>query len=390
MLKPQTFHHQNYANVPDPSSYQQVFPGDLKLPGSELFSQSLERASIHFRKSGVSRIILVHGTIAGTDALGWLSHWARVMPEVARSLKRLHKSVVDSLTGDRGNYSKAFAEVLADSLNQLDHPTAIQVERFEWTSENHHLGRANAAVRLAHRLLDCEANGESVLLWGHSHAGNAFALATQLLGTSRNRNPELLKTFFDATLHFNRSTQRIDLEAWERLSARLAECNHQRPMLQNLKIVTFGTPIRYGWDATAYSGLLHFVNHHPFTAGGTPPPPYRSVWPNSPRQFREALTGGYGDFVQQTFIACSDLPPAVWSWDAWKANRLLKRCVEATERQSKHLWRLKQALRVADQGKTLLVDYAQVDPSATAFCGHAVYTQIDWMAFHLDQIVAEL
>ena len=61
----------------------------------------------------------------------------------------------------------------------------IKVDRFDWSSGNDHLARAEAAVKLFNRLADLPIDlaTERLLLWGHSHAGNVFALLTNLLAT---------------------------------------------------------------------------------------------------------------------------------------------------------------------------------------------------------------
>ena len=149
-----------------------------------------------------------------------------------------------------------------------------------------------------------------------------------------------------------------------------------------LDFVTFGTPVRYGWDESGFDNLLHFVNHHP--EGDVEP--FRCVWPQTRTELIKAIKGEYGDFVQQSFIAGSDFPLGVWSWSAWKSNRMLRDLLEGEELKTKRLDRLRQGTRVAKSGMNLLVDYASVDPTAREICGHVVYTDLDWMAFHLKEI----
>ncbi len=384
------FRHQNYWNVPDNDSYELIVPPRPIAPGSSEFLAATTAARTAFDSFRVGKIVLVHGTLAGTDALGWYGHWQRVIPGMSKKLKQVYKSVVDKLARDRGNYSATYAELLEKSLNPGPAPPVIKVELFDWTSENHHLGRADAAVRLADQLLDARANGERVLLWGHSHAGNVFALVTHLLGNQDCSEPEMIERFFSAMRPFNPFTRRIDYPAWKRLQSRLQNRlpiqGQQTKPSRRLDIVTFGTPVRYGWDESGCDNLLHFVNHHPLDHVA----PYRSVWPKTASELIAAIRGDYGDFIQQTFVAQSDLSPAFWSWTAWKSNRILRNLLEASEQYNNRLQRLRQAVRVADSGFTCLVDYAAVDPSAREVFGHAVYTDLDWMAFHLKEICARL
>jgi hypothetical protein len=386
------FRHQDYFVTPNEDSFEHVIATELITAESQSFLEVMNTAGKAFHQAGVSRIILVHGTMAGTDALGWYSHWQRVLPRLSKKLKTVYKSVVDRLSGDRGNYTTVYAELLREGLNgpalistakgNASVKSPIAVELFNWTSENHHLGRANAAVRLADRVLDCQSNGERVMLWGHSHAGNVFAILSNLLADVDSR---ILKRFFGSTSHFLESTQRIDRATWKRLEERLTRGEHRAARRAGLDLVTFGTPIRYGWNSDGFDNLLHFVNHRPSNSVN----PGRSFWPGSITQYADSLKGEYGDFVQQAFIAGTDFPPAIWSWNAWKANRILHRILQGSEhriREGSRLLKLRHGLRVPDSGYTCLVDYATVDVNAKDICGHAVYTELDWMAFHVREI----
>ena len=187
------FEHQDYRLVPQPSSYELIEP--QKATYSSEFASVLKSVGASLRKRAISRVFLVHGTMVGTDALGWYSYWQRITPTLAKNLKSTYKSIVERISGDQGNFTAEYEHMLRNSINsqQLNVKTAdkheIAVERFEWTSENHHLGRANAAVALALRLIKLAQSGERrILLLGHSHAGNVFALVSQLLGQIGNPN----------------------------------------------------------------------------------------------------------------------------------------------------------------------------------------------------------
>ena len=44
-------------------------------------------------------------------------------------------------------------------------------------------------------------------------------------------------------------------------------------------------------------------------------------------------------------------------------------------------------MRVAEEGKTLLVDYGPVEGNvAQHLAGHAVYTRISWLPFHVEEV----
>lgn len=147
-------------------------------------------------------MILVHGTFMGDDPFGIadaLKSVAESVPWLAGQLNRFAevsqekmRPFTASVTGDVGNYHEPFRQRFQDLVG--DDP---QVELLSptWSGQNHHLARADLAVRLLHRLLTRPLLADqNVLLWGHSHAGNAFALLTNLLA---NHQPSVAQ-FFDA------------------------------------------------------------------------------------------------------------------------------------------------------------------------------------------------
>lgn len=391
------FPHQAYDVAPKSDCYRILdHHGPVEF-GSEAFSQKMSSIGLSLHDANVARIILVHGTMAGTDALGWYSHWQRVVPGLSKKLKTVYKSVVDRLAGDRGNFTEDYASKLQASLNaHKEHgvvdaaETVIQVEQFHWTSENHHLGRSNAAVKLIKRLFEVENDGR-VLLIGHSHAANVFALVSNLLVNS----PEVNQKFFDASRHFNESSGRIDVPGWQEVRTELARrfvsrSSGSQSVLVKPAFVTLGGPIRYGWNSDGFEGLLHFVNHRVMSEPGLSHEEFRAYVPKSSQELLAAIKGEFGDFVQQCFIARTDFPPAIWSWPAWTANRQLRNLLEGSELKNKRLWRFKQGKRVAESGLTLLVDYSKADSTAKDVAGHSIYTELDSMEFQMEQIARNL
>jgi hypothetical protein len=383
--------------------------------------------------AGVRAIYLVHGTFAGNDALGLFTELARFAPGFAGTLRRLSKKGFDALIGETGNYTREFAQRMEAALSAGgDRP--LPVRNFYWASQNHHVGRADSAVlliddlaRLAETSVPApspsrgrdqlstgdpkslertavafskqpgraeegylqhitpppspprqgEGGGERrVLLWGHSHGGNAFALVTNLLGGDAAVRAE----FFQAAQIFFRRpwSHRVDIPAWQRVEQLLAEPDHPVRRLQ-LDFVTFGTPVRYGWDSGGYSKLLHIINHRP--APGMPE--FLAPFPRVPRMWRAVD----GDYVQQIGIAGSNLPPLPLAWRTFLADRRLSRLLQRDLPHEGLLTRLRRGMLVPDEGATLLVDYD--DPARTPvghLFGHAQYTRIRWLAFHCDLI----
>ena len=151
---------------------------------------------------------MLHGTFVGADAFGLLREIARVSRKTADSLQRQQKQLLDTITKDAGNFTTAYAQSFADAINvpvpppgdegwgarvscSLDNnnasplsnslrhktpgtedkttgssdadpwlnPTSegrglrkIPVRLFNWSSENHHVGRCDGAGRLANEL----------------------------------------------------------------------------------------------------------------------------------------------------------------------------------------------------------------------------------------------
>jgi hypothetical protein len=251
------------------------------------------------------------------------------------------------------------------------------VRRFLWSSENHHLGRADGAVRLLDELAQASRERPGrLLLWGHSHAGNVFALLTNLLGG----DVETRARFFKAVeTHYRWPLlKRVDVPVWTRVAEMLRR-GEFAGLAERLDVATFGAPIRYGWETAGYGKLLHVVHHRPCEAW----PPYRAPFPPT---VERVLRAADGDYIQQFGIAGTNLPPAVFQWREYLAERRLCALVQAEVEPPDLLSRLRAGRRVPDEGTTLLVDYGPPQGGiAQHLAGHAVYTQLDWQLFHAEQ-----
>jgi hypothetical protein len=382
--KKNCFRHQRYsAAVPD-APYEIVCPSAPPPVDSPEFADALRTAGERFRRAGVAAIYLIHGTFAGTGA--WTGQLQRLLPGLGRTLRQQEKRLVDSFVGEMGNYTGDFARRFEAAINEPSQTsnavqTSIPVRRFLWSSENNHIGRAHAAIRLIDELDTAEITPDQrLLLCGHSHAGNVLALMTNLLAGNQATRSQFLaaargcpvKTDLDEDLR----------ELSRRIEDRLMQ-DEKSPLAASLDVVTLGTPIRYGWDTNGCANLLHFMNHRP--ASGLPD--YQARVPQTLEEFRRAAQGDFGDYVQQTFVAGTNLPPNFLNWRARRADRQLHKLLES-EHQKRDLWeRLNAGPRVAADGTTLLVDYAHGDPEgARQLAGHGVYTMLRWLPFHTQQI----
>ncbi len=370
MPKSNGFRHQSYS-VNEPSSpWQLIRAGDPYSPDSPEFRQLLQSAARAYQRAEVAAIFLVHGTFAGDDALGFIHSVSRIFPPFAERARQAHKQASDRLLRDAGNYTAQYAE-------RLQQDSGIPVHVFHWSSENHHLARADAAICLIDRIAAFDpSTSKRVLLWGHSHGGNVFALMTNLLAAESSTR----RRFFRAARSYYRgsASRRDAASAWYRVRDFLRHGGGQR--LPKLDLVTFGTPIRYGWDTDGYGQLLHFVHHRP----RTDLPPYRT---GLPRSFEDILSADDGDYPQHLGIAGTNLTPNVFSWRSWLADVRLGRLLQSGVRRSDLLRRLQAGVRVADEGLTLLVDYGRTEESFPLnLAGHAVYTRLRWLPFHACEI----
>jgi hypothetical protein len=371
------FRHQTYDTGRPTAPFEilrPAMPSDIDSPESQ---QQLHEAGDAFRKAGVTAIYLLHGTFVGADASGWIRKLRRLWPYAGNQVEANVKRLLDTLMADAGNYTQAYAQRLQQSLSP-DLKSRIPVHLCVWSSENHHIGRADGAVRFLSELLSYPP-GSRIQIWSHSHGGNVMALLTNLIAADE----ETRERFFTACRCYYcwPWTKHVDLPAWKKAIAVFSD-DDQRSHVNSIRLdmVTFGTPIRYGWDRGGYDHLLHFVNHR----SQNDQEPYAAVMP---KKFEDVMNATGGDYIHQFAVAGSNLPPGLLSWRASLANRRLSGLVQGNVGETSIAARVTRGLRVANDGLTLLVDYQDNGPSFSAhLAGHAVYTREKWMAFHAAEI----
>lgn len=329
------------------------------------------------RAADVRAIYLVHGSFVGADAFGLFREVARVSSAAAEPLRRLQKQLLDALAKDAGNYTVEFAKEFEEAI-AIDGEKPLPVRLLNWSSENHHIGRADGAIRLIAALLDDHAASEGrVLVWGHSHGGNVLALVTNLLGGDASLRQE----FFHACRSYYRwpGLERVDMPEWPRVQG-LLENDSIQSRAARLDLVTFGTPVRYGWETNGYGNLLHFIHHRPV-------PGQDPAVAEFPRDVEAVLTARFGDYIQQFGIAGTNFAPAAWSWRAALADVRLGRLLQPGIPARTLLERLKLGTRTHDEGTNLLVDYGlPTGHVGQHLAGHAVYTRSDWLLFHAEEV----
>ena len=329
-----------------------------------LWREALAVLGMRLETWGVVHIALVHGTFMGDDPFS-IAGTVRALvpglrPETEHAVSKLARSASRQVLRDHGNFLAEYAELLGRGL-----ASSIRVERFSWSAGNYHLARLEAAIELT-RYLDTSLGRLSqetparVLLVGHSHAGQVFALLVQMLAEVEHV-PELFAVAEESGADIPLLRERLG-----------------RLRSFGLDVVTLGTPPRYGWPLWPGYRLLHIINHR----GSAP----------TAGSIRGLLHTTDGDYIQQWGIAGSDLPAA----DA-KARKLNLRldAILGVGADTK-AWRghVRAKVRVPAYGKTLLVDYRdgnRLKPNAVdTFFGHAVYTRKRVMLFNFELIAEHL
>ena len=349
---------QGPANIPE-------YPNQVKESGD--FHAQLDRIGERMKKSGVTQLVFVHGTFAGEDPLGVGELLGRREIKLARwagqKWNKLSKFNSDRFLKDNGNFLPQYVEVVQSGLGH-----GIRCTRFNWSSENHHLGRLRAACRLLQHLQGLSKETEKTgkqryLLIGHSHAGAVFALASLLLYDPKG-SAVLLKTALEFL------PEDTDLEEVIRHLSR-----------SKVDLVTLGMPPRYPFAQSPRLKLLHFINS-------------REEVPVGSEGFKNRLstsgilTTRYGDYIQRIGGHGSDFVAA--SSTEREANRVLDGVLQKGVDPATWLQGGTGVRQLSPYGKNLLVDYGdhggkRVNCVGTLF-GHGIYTRYSSLFFQLKTI----
>jgi hypothetical protein len=370
-------------------------------------------------QTGVRVIVLLHGSIMGTDVFGvqrldelgglkrgysrgvaGLDALLALMRENSNGISPLPggmkpplanddatKRLLDEQIGDAGNFTNAYLELMKQSLNRgLDQP--IHCVRELWSCEHHHLGRALAAVSMLGCLRDwVEAHklgqGDRILIQAHGQAGLVLALVSNLLClTANSSRKRLLDLLSDFASQNNRpdSTSTI-----QRVAPLLANGTLLNGAM--LDVVTFGMPVRYGWDPSGLGKLLHIVNHRSMRTDG-------KIWLSKmelPQITMEMPIAWGGDYIQELAVAGSDAVPTAETAKA--ANKALWELVEPFDGFERWLECARRAVRIPSEGLGVLADYKDSTGSTNVrnhYFGHAAYTRLNAMLFNTTEIVQAL
>lgn len=389
------------------------------LSESSAGQEAMAAAGTRLSQAGVRLIVLLHGSIMGTDLFGaqrlddlgglkrgysrgvtGLDALLALLRDGSNGISSLPgglkpplvnddatKRLLDEQLGDAGNFTNAYVELMKQSLNRgLDRQ--IHCIRELWSCEHHHLGRAMAAVWMLGRLRDwCETHklgqGDRILIQAHGQAGLVLALASNLLcataTSSRTRLFDLLSA----------SASQVDRPEIVSTIQRIAPLLSNGTLLNgaSLDVVTLGMPVRYGWDPSGLGKLLHIVNHRNLRTDG-------KTWlakMELPQITMEMPIAWGGDYVQELAVASSDAVPTTETAQA--ANKALWELVEPLDGFERWLECARRAVRIPSEGLGILADYKDSTGSTNVrdhYFGHAVYTRLTSMLFNTTEIVRTL
>lgn len=386
--------HQDYDREPPSDSYRLVDTPTPRELDSPEFRDTMDACAASLRAAGVATVVLMHGSFVGDDPAGTNAWFDCTAPRFAARLRGRTKPLIDAVLKNRSNFDPHYRDVVAAALD-ADRPPPIEVERFIWSGENNHIGRADAAVRLIDWLANRQPPpGGRVLFFAHSHGGNALALVSQLRGavrraqaappSERSRILAPVRAFFEQTERYYATSAREPIrdDVWPRVRERLLSLEVPAADAA-LDLVTLGTPVRYGWDPHGYENLLHFVNHAPRPGRSV----VRGAQPRSPLAL---FRGSDGDYVQQLGIAGSNFPPLPGITRASEAEHGLAPLLGPRRNWYDLSRQFPRSPRVADAGRTILARYPRDGRMlAGHFFGHGVYTQFRWLSFQFEATVAE-
>ncbi|MDF0665177.1 MAG: hypothetical protein P0119_03775 [Nitrospira sp.] len=389
---------------------------DVAPPDSPVWAETMGKYGVALSRAAVASVVFLHGSLHGTDVFGMQRldeagglkrGYSRGVSGVDALLAAMRegdngipllpgglkpplpdddatKTLLDQQIGDAGNFTDTYVQSFRKGINQnLAQP--ITCLRLLWSCEHHHLGRAVAALSLLaelHKLCNHQnlGKGHRILIQAHGQAGLILALLSNLLCpspiTGRPRFLQILADYADQT---NQSKLTGTIKLVESLLATGSPLNEVA-----LDIVTYGTPVRYGWDPSGIGKLLHVLNHRNLRTDG-------KGWlakMELPQITMEMPIAWGGDYIQELAVAGSDAVPP--TEPAKAANKRVWEMVEPYDGFERWLECARRAVRFPSEGNCLLVDYKDSTGSTNPrdhYYGHAVYTRRHARLFNTTQIV---
>jgi len=348
--------------------FQEMAKLDPSKPYLEQNSQwkgEMYQLGANFSAVGIQDIVLVHGTFAGHDPIDLFrmagNAWTGFQKIKAQEgMQNKFWKLKNMAIKDLGNFPPHYVDLIEKGFGHN-----IKAHAFAWSSANHHWARIQGLFSLVSYL--AALPNQRILLVGHSHAGQIFALLAWFL------TPDL---FLESAL--NKKKKAIinilrSLNAWE--NSEIDDFLKKIAILRKYRLdfVTLGTAGRYPWPKAYKNKCLHLINH-------------RGKQPFGGSLFGVPL-GISGDYIQQMALAGSDIPSPIKS--DWKINKQLDSILGAGTNAK--IWKdqIKKRQRLHPVGKNLLIDYQDQGfalNSILTVLGHGSYTRYKMLLFNFSVI----
>jgi hypothetical protein len=322
---------------------------------SDQWRERMHKCGEQMKRHNLNHVVFISGTFVGNDPFGIsriLENSALPMSKLSSEiLKKIAHKGINKLIGDKGNFSHEYVKIFGEAIKH-----DISSQSFIWSSGNDHLARLVSAIELCQYISQLTIEKKKILLIGHSHAGQLFALITQMMTSSKK-----LKIFTDIASRANCST-----ESLKRDIDKLKECE--------IAMVTMGTPCRYFFEKNSNVSVLHLINHRGLT-------PYGGSWSGIP--FTKD-----GDYIQQMAVCGSDIPSP--TLELRNLNEELNQFLGVGFNLKEWKKNLKDKTIIHESGFNYLVNYqddSNIPNVHMTNFGHASYTQFKSMLLNTQLIV---
>ena len=343
--------------------------------GSEKWHSKMSTFAEVLNNKNVKLITFVHGAFARKDPLGLLNFLQPLiqnMPhahDISAKTNDFPEKHLKKFRSDVGCFTKEYKNLFSSGIGNTS-----ETSLFSWTGGNYHLARLKGAVDLiadiASKVKKNKITKEDrILLLGHSHGGQLFALITLFLEDG------------DSAKQLYKIVEKCPNMKRENLIENLLTIDGIP-----LDFVTFGTPVRYKWGEYEHYRLISIINHRSL------------VQPIGLLEIKD------GDYIQQWAIAGTDIMPPL-------AELALNDSLDSTLDKGRDITvfvkRLQRKRRQKEKtttgklaGKTILVDYCDNNPKSGLFdkpmsfpklaiktqFGHGVYTVKNTILFNIKLI----
>lgn len=335
---------------------------DLQWSGqSKEWREKMTGFANALKENNVKSVYFVHGTFVGNDPFGTVEYLKKMYPDMSKELEEQLRDLVkqsnDIILEDTVNFTKEYVNLFSEATGG-----DIASHRFLWSSGSHHWARLKAAITLTKSIAkeitdNPQLEGSRFLLVGHSHAGQLFALLTNFLAQSKGVD-EVYKVAHEGGIDVSELSNWLD-----------------KIRTVQLDIVTYGTPVLYGWGDKGTYRLLNIINHRgkDHLAGN----------------LDNVLYTTDGDYIQQVGITGSG-SESMNPWEQKLNEKLypilgIENSIEEWEKNAQH------RMRVPHYGKTLLIDFkdaSELFPNCiSTMFGHGANTRYEKLLFNTKVIV---